>query len=206
MSLQSIKYSRGHLSIIDQLQLPYQESYVEVRTAEEGWHAIKKMRVRGAPAIAIVAALALATEISTLISENRLPSAAENVRDFITEKLRYLVTSRPTAVNLSDAARKLDTLSARIGSEKGSTGYNVASAFIDAAEGMLVNDLEDNQKIGHFGSAWIVKNTIRPGNEKVTVLTHCNTGWVQLFLYHWIILTSDLVVPWQLRGMGRLWA
>ena len=176
MSLQSIRYSRGHLSIIDQLQLPYEEKYVEVRTAEEGWRVIKKMQVRGAPAIAIVASLALANELSALISESRLPSTAEDVRDFIIEKLRYLATSRPTAVNLSDAARKLDMLVTSIGSEKGSTGYNVASAFIDAAEGMLVNDLKDNQKIGHFGSAWIVKNTIRPGHEKVTVLTHCNTG------------------------------
>ena len=181
MSLQSIRYSPGRLSIIDQLQLPYEERYIEIRTAEEGWHAIKDMRVRGAPAIAIVAALALATELVALVSEDRLPYAAEDVRAFITERLQYLVTSRPTAVNLSDASRKLEMLVAKSASEGGSTGLRVASAFIDAAESMLVNDLEDNQKIGDFGSAWIVGNTIEPaaaaGKQKnVTVLTHCNTG------------------------------
>ena len=175
MSLQPIKYSRGHLSVIDQLQLPYEERYVEIHTAEQGWRAIKDMRVRGAPAIAIVAALALATEISSLVSEDRLPSAAENVRAFIAERLRYLVTSRPTAVNLSDAARKLEALVASSAGQKGSTGPGVALAFIEAAERMLVNDLEDNQKIGQFGSAWIIGNTGAP-QEKLTVLTHCNTG------------------------------
>ncbi|TQB67898.1 S-methyl-5-thioribose-1-phosphate isomerase [Monascus purpureus] len=134
------------------------------------------MRVRGAPAIAIVAALALASELSTLITENKLSPIAEDVRVFITEKLQYLMTSRPTAVNLGDAVRKLETTVAKHANREDSTGNSVASAFILAAEDMLAKDLEDNHNIGQNGAAWIVRNAIQPGNAKAAILTHCNTG------------------------------
>src|SRR5687767_1051883 len=103
MSLQSIKFENGHLEVLDQLQLPHVAIYTQVRSSEEAWQAIKEMRVRGAPAIAIVAALGLATELFELVAAKRLSSAPAEVEAFILDKLGYLVTSRPTAVNLSDA-------------------------------------------------------------------------------------------------------
>lgn len=178
MTLQAIKYTDGNLTIIDQIQLPFVEEYIPIRTAEEGWHAIKEMRVRGAPAIAIVATLALASELQRLIANDKLSSVAEEVRFFIVEKLHYLVTSRPTAVNLSDAARKLETLVAEHANKRGSSGRDVATSFIQAAENMLVKDVEDNKKIGDNGAQWIVANALSPDNSKATVLTHCNTGYV----------------------------
>lgn len=45
MSLQSIKYSRGSLDILDQLLLPVQSKYVAVRGVEDGWKVINKMQV-----------------------------------------------------------------------------------------------------------------------------------------------------------------
>lgn len=62
-SLQAIKYERGTLDVLDQLKLPHEHHYDEVSTCEEAFDCIKSMRVRGAPAIAIVAALALAVEL-----------------------------------------------------------------------------------------------------------------------------------------------
>lgn len=62
-SLQAIKYTRGRLDVLDQLRLPHEHHYDEVSTCEEAFDCIKSMRVRGAPAIAIVAALALAVEL-----------------------------------------------------------------------------------------------------------------------------------------------
>ncbi|KAA8652285.1 hypothetical protein EYZ11_009613 [Aspergillus tanneri] len=176
MSLQAIKYTNGSLAILDQLQLPYVERYFTIQTCEEGWHAIKEMRVRGAPAIAIVAALSLASELNNLITNNKLPSQAPDTRALITEKLRYLVESRPTAVNLSDAARKLEAVVTEHAQEVGSTGHSVASSYIRAAEHMLAKDVDDNMKIGQHGSDWIAANAIAIPGSKATVLTHCNTG------------------------------
>ena len=178
MTLQAIKYVDGDLTIIDQLQLPYVEKYIPIRTAEEGWHAIREMRVRGAPAIAIVATLALASELQKIIASKRLSDVAEEVRVFIVEKLRYLVTSRPTAVNLSDAARKLEAVVNEHADKAGSTGHGIAAAFIQTAENMMVKDVEDNKKIGQNGAEWIISNALSSRDSKAAILTHCNTGYV----------------------------
>ncbi|KAF2842977.1 putative translation initiation factor [Patellaria atrata CBS 101060] len=175
MVLQAIKYKRGQLEVLDQLRLPHAEVYETVRSSEDAWHAIKEMRTRGAPAIAIVAALALAAELENLSAANKLSDKAEEVAAFILEKLSYLVTSRPTAVNLADAVTKLSKVVENALSEAGN-GEAMKDAYIQAAEKMLVDDVSDNEAIGKYGAEWILKNGIVQGNSEVSVLTHCNTG------------------------------
>ncbi|KAJ5611515.1 Initiation factor 2B alpha/beta/delta [Penicillium herquei] len=172
--LQAIRYNQGSLEILDQLQLPFVEKYIPIQTTEDAWHAIKDMKVRGAPAIAIVAMLSLAAELHALIAAGKVPESAEETQALIISKLNYLVTSRPTAVNLSDAARKLEALVIGQSKEAGATGLGVVSAFNQAAEHMLGKDLEDNQRIGHHGAEWIKTHATKTGD--VAVLTHCNTG------------------------------
>ena len=110
MTLQAIRYRPSTLSaassleIIDQLSLPHHTTYLPVPTAATAHAAIKQMSVRGAPAIAIVAALSVAVETSALTT---LPATAAEMRAFVEERLEYLLTSRPTAVNLRDAVGKL---------------------------------------------------------------------------------------------------
>lgn len=176
--LQAIKYENGRLEILDQLQLPFVETYIPIRSADDGWHAIKEMKVRGAPAIAIVAMLALSSELHSLGAEGKVPGAADEARDYIAKRLGYLVTSRPTAVNLSDAAGKLKTLVTVQAGLPGATGQGVAAAFIRASEDMLVKDLYDNQRIGHNGAEWILAHARKSDDNTsgVAVLTHCNTG------------------------------
>lgn len=61
--LQATRYTRGKLEVLDQLRLPHEHHYDDVTTSEEAFDCIKAMRVRGAPAIAIVAALAHGVEL-----------------------------------------------------------------------------------------------------------------------------------------------
>lgn len=168
MVLEAIKYTRGSLLILDQLQLPYTTHFDEIHNSTDAWHAIKEMRTRGAPAIAIVAALALAVELTN----SSLSSLREEVADLIIEKLEYLVTSRPTAVNLADAAAKLRKV-VEVARNK---GEDVREAYVNAAEKMLVDDVSDNEGIGKHGAEWIIKNAKYSGEGGVSVLTHCNTG------------------------------
>lgn len=175
MSLQAIKYSRGTLDILDQLKLPHESTYVPIKNSEDGFDAIKRMVVRGAPAIAIVAALALAVELTLLPT---IGSSVEDRREFIFEKLDYLLRSRPTAVNLADAAGKLK----KIVMMEAATAEAVTERYLQAAEKMLVDDVQDNMNIGRFGAEWILQNAAE-GKKKVAVLTHCNTGFaIQLNL------------------------
>lgn len=69
----------------------------------------------------------------------------------------YLTTSRPTAVNLMDAAKKLKVLVAASTLEHGATGYSVCKAVIEACEEMLVQDVKDNRAIGAHGADFLAQ-------------------------------------------------
>jgi methylthioribose-1-phosphate isomerase len=181
--LEAIRYTHAptekpKLVILDQLQLPHTSHYDEITGTKDGWDAIKTMRTRGAPAIAIVAALSLAVELGSALTISQGQAAVAS--EFVKEKLRYLVTSRPTAVNLEDAARKLSKVVDEAAKGDKTTGQAVVDAYTAAAEKMLENDVSDNKAIGKYGAEWIVKNAPKAKDGKVKVITHCNTGYLSL--------------------------
>lgn len=168
-SLQSICYERGSLRLLDQRKLPLETVYLDVKDSTDGWTAIRDMVVRGAPAIAIAAALSLAVEVS-----NRdFNGTSEDASSLLIKKLEYLVSSRPTAVNLSDAVEKLRSLVLKT-VETATEAKTVFQAYIDAAETMLIDDVASNKAIGFHGAKHLRSNL--EGLEKISVLTHCNTG------------------------------
>ena len=128
------------------------------------------MTVRGAPAIAIVAALSLAVELRNL-PPNRFINA-EEAATFIADKLNYLEGSRPTARNLFEATAKLRAIVQS--KQPDSTIEEIITAYIDAAKQMLIDDVSDNRAIGEHGAGWIIKQN--PSLPRFKVLTHCNTG------------------------------
>ena len=188
MVLQAIQYDHGSASappalrILDQLQLPHRTTFESISTCEDAHDAIKKMKVRGAPAIAIVAALALAVELGTLLAKSSLATSAEDSQETIGQRLEYLKSSRPTAVNLGDAVRKLKAVVKNAMAEVDANSESVVQAYIKAAERMLIDDVADNKAIGEHGARWIEANTIagreRKSNktQELKILTHCNTG------------------------------
>ncbi|KAB8336760.1 hypothetical protein FH972_021069 [Carpinus fangiana] len=176
MVLEAIQYVPGRLKVLDQLKLPHQLEYEPVRTVEDAWSAIKDMRVRGAPAIAIVAALGLAVELANMPDQYKNALDAEAMRKTVHEKLDYLVTSRPTAVNLGGAAKILKVVVDETAKQSGSQGLTVLDAYVKAAEQMLKDDVKDNENIGKHGSAWIKQNSPRAQSGPISIVTHCNTG------------------------------
>lgn len=89
--MENIKYVDGTLYLLDQTLLPNEEVYITPKTKEDYFEAIKKLQVRGAPAIGIFAAYAMA-----LID-----------CDDKSELKKYLDSARPTAVNLSWATERM---------------------------------------------------------------------------------------------------
>ncbi|KAG1370033.1 Methylthioribose-1-phosphate isomerase [Cocos nucifera] len=168
-SLQSICYERGSLRLLDQRRLPLETVYLDVRDAIDGWNAIRDMVVRGAPAIAIAAALSLAVEVFNL----DFAGTAGDAASFLVKKLEYLVSSRPTAVNLSDASTKLQNIVLKT-AKTATEAKTVFQAYIDAAEIMLTDDVADNKAIGFHGASFLPCQLKDSG--KLSVLTHCNTG------------------------------
>ncbi|NP_001384762.1 hypothetical protein VitviT2T_016256 [Vitis vinifera] len=169
-SLQSICYKRGSLQLLDQRKLPLETVYLEIKGADDGWHAIRDMVVRGAPAIAIAAALSLAVEVSNL---EDFIGTSDDAASFLNSKLDYLVTSRPTAVNLSDAVTKLKGVI----SNAAATAFEAMSvfqAFLEAAEDMLREDVAANRAIGLYGASFLQSHI--KDSKNLSILTHCNTG------------------------------
>ncbi|KAJ1565000.1 S-methyl-5-thioribose-1-phosphate isomerase [Nowakowskiella sp. JEL0078] len=180
-TLEAIRYHRGSLEVLNQLLLPFETVYEEVKTVAEGHTQIKTMKVRGAPAIAIVAALSLAVDLhihTAHTTTSTLANSSDAVK-YIKQQLTYLKTSRPTAVNLFDAADKLSKVveNAAKTALSGVEGSNfVVKAYLEAAEKMLEDDIKDNKNIGKFGAEFIVKHAKPELKDKIRVLTHCNTG------------------------------
>nr|XP_060623900.1 methylthioribose-1-phosphate isomerase [Anolis sagrei ordinatus] len=193
MSLEAIRYCRGSLQILNQLLLPQQSLYEAVGTVRQGWEVIRSMKVRGAPAIAIVGCLSLAVELHNKATEEE---NVGNLETFVLDSLNYLVSARPTAVNMAQAAQELDRVVRQEAKREGSTVESLREKVICWAEAMLDQDLKDNKSIGDNGAFHLLQ---RVGQDKVIVLTHCNTGSLATAGYG-----TALGVIRSLHAMGRL--
>ncbi|KAL2201666.1 Methylthioribose-1-phosphate isomerase [Sarocladium strictum] len=168
-SLQAVKYSRGSLEVLDQLRLPHEFHYDPVTDRTEAWESIASMRVRGAPAIAIVASLGLAVELT---NREETAESKDKIIAEIDEALDYLKTSRPTAVDLTNA---INQLKARI-RDGTDSAEDVVKAFVEEAEKIFEKDLQSNLAIGDHGANWLKAQVGASSTSQISVLTHCNTG------------------------------
>lgn len=169
MSLKSIIYKEDHLKILDQLLLPHRTEYVDIDNIEDAYNAIKTMQVRGAPAIAIVGCLGLVSDIRN----KTYPDKISFIKD-VEEKLEYLVSARPTAVNMKRASSDVKKEMDEFAKDNGKTETDMKFGIIKLIEKMLEKDISDNENIGNYGAEALIN--INPGVDKLNILTHCNTG------------------------------
>jgi methylthioribose-1-phosphate isomerase len=138
--------TRDVVRLLDQRRLPAEETWLELTSSEEVARAIKDLAVRGAPAIGVAAAYALAVDARRGAGDTALRDSAER-----------LVRARPTAVNLAWAVRRM---SRRIGLG--------AAAILAEAEAIRDEDEAACRTIGALGAPLIP--------PRARVLTHCNAG------------------------------
>jgi len=188
-NLESIRYtnlggSNPHLKVLDQLLVPHEKVYIDVPDVDTAYSVIKTMQIRGAPLIAIVALLGLSVDMhSNTKSKEELDKISSNsdkkgitVLGWIREKMEYLKSSRPTAVNLTNALQELDTaMEDALKKTKSKTAVKdiLCKVVLDYSEFMLERDVKDNKEIGKFGAKAILRKT---GKDKVNLVTICNTG------------------------------
>lgn len=145
--------------IIDQTLLPERFEERDLRALGEICEAIQLLRVRGAPAIGVAAAIGLV--VSLLPSAGLPPS---DLRALARENAARLAASRPTAVNLSWALqRMLERLDASSGD-----GYALLAALREEATALLEEDRAMCRRIGEHGLELIPRGA--------RILTHCNAG------------------------------
>lgn len=156
----NIRYDKDSetLFIIDQTLLPGEEREIPLETAEEMYEAIKALRVRGAPAIGICAAYCL------YVLSRSIPEG-EDFQARLEAHADYLVSARPTAVNLSWAARAM-VETARAHREEPRKA--VLEALYEKAVAIHRDDIEKCTAISEYGLT-----LVKDGDG---ILTHCNAG------------------------------
>jgi methylthioribose-1-phosphate isomerase len=155
-----LEWTDAGVVFIDQTKLPTEEVFVTCKNYQEVADAIRTMIVRGAPAIGVAAAMGVAIGARD-ISES---SIEEFRRDF-DEVCRVIAGTRPTAVNLFWAVRRMQAVF-----EKNSSKPipQIKNILIDEAKHMHVEDIEANRAMGRHGAVLLPSTG--------GVLTHCNAG------------------------------
>ncbi len=114
--------------IIDQTLLPGRIELIALHTAQEIWDAIYLLKVRGAPAIGVAAALGIYLLANRIETED-----FEKFYEKFTEYKEYLDSSRPTAVNLSWALKRMNAVAVKAGREEHKTVAEVKEILHDEA-------------------------------------------------------------------------
>jgi methylthioribose-1-phosphate isomerase len=160
--IKTVEWTKEGIRMIDQRVLPTEEKYLMLRSWEEVAEAIKKMVVRGAPAIGVSAAMGLALGASQSVG-----MSVADLEDDFTYMCQVMGETRPTAVNLFWA---IERMRERFNREKSKTESveEIKASLVDEAQKIFQEDIAANRAIGHFGA-----DLITDGD---TVLTHCNAG------------------------------
>lgn len=160
MSIPTIRWENGVLSIIDQTLLPMTMKHITLETVENVWEAIRSLRVRGAPAIGVAAALGV------IVGAGQLNT--DNLDEFITgvkKTIEYIATSRPTAVNLFWALARMRGVMQLYA---GNSVSDLRQLLLDEALRIMNEDKTTCRNIGKHGAALVP--------DGATILTHCNAG------------------------------
>ncbi|MCX5769064.1 MAG: S-methyl-5-thioribose-1-phosphate isomerase [Candidatus Hydrogenedentes bacterium] len=161
MPVGALRYEGGKLIIVDQTRLPGELVYLTLETRAQVWEAIKKLQVRGAPAIGVCAAFGVLVGIREAKARTTADAVAAGL-----ETAAYLATSRPTAVNLFNALDRMRGLLAQCNTL--ASADEVSSRVEAEAVAMFNEDAETCRSLGEHGAALI--------SDGDGVLTHCNAG------------------------------
>lgn len=159
-AIKPVEWMGNHVKVLDQTLLPTEVKFMEIRTAQQMWDAIKMLCVRGAPAIGVAAGYGVAAAM-----QEHVRKSVETYHAELQKTIDYLATSRPTAVNLFWALDRMK--------EAGSSHRNDANTVTQKAleeQAMAIEQYEENACIA------IGENALTLLKDGMTLLTHCNAG------------------------------
>ncbi len=148
----------GRIDLIDQTLLPGELKVISIHDVETLWEAIRSLRVRGAPAIGVAAAMGVVLGV-------RDASTPELFFENLTSTCKHLAGSRPTAVNLFWALERMRSTAEGL---RGRELADLKQGLLDEARRIRDEDAATCRAIGRAGERLIP--------EGGTVITHCNAG------------------------------
>ena len=159
------------IRVIDQKKLPFFFEIMELRSVDDVYNAIEDMTVRGAPSIG--AAGAFGIYLATLEINSQT-----NIREHLLNAARYLISCRPTAVNLSWAVNYVMEII-----HKDLSSKSLSEIALEAALEICEKEKENCRKIGIHGLKLIQSISKKKKGRPVNILTHCNAGWLACIDY-----------------------
>lgn len=153
--IKAVDWVDGKLVLLDQTLIPIEEKYIHFSDVASIIDAIKRLVVRGAPAIGVAGAYAVVIAMDEATKRNLSPSELEQMIDTIRD-------ARPTAVNLAWAVERVRKLVPE-----------GRDAVLAKAHQVAEEDRLSGDAMGAIGADWLVN---RLGLRPLTLLTHCNTG------------------------------
>lgn len=160
MRIQSIEWDNGRIRILDQTRLPQESAYLLIDNIPDLAEAIRSLRIRGAPAIGVAAAMGVA-----LAACRAGGSQSSAFRVHCRSAMSVLAETRPTAVNLFRALERMDQVLEDSRNES-----------IDDARKRLIREALDIQEEDIAVCRTIGRNGADLLPDPAVVLTHCNAG------------------------------
>jgi methylthioribose-1-phosphate isomerase len=158
--VKTIEWADGKVVMLDQSKLPIEVVYIECEDYLRVAEGIKKLWIRGAPAIGIATAMGVALAAQEITADNYDSFARKLEPAFET-----LLATRPTAVNIRWAVERVRAFLQR---NRDEAVGKLKELLIKEAKKVLEEDIQINRAIGEWGAQFI--------HDGDTVLTHCNAG------------------------------
>ncbi len=162
MRIRTVEWNDGAVRIIDQTRLPGETVYLDLETLEELAGAIKELKVRGAPAIGVAAAMGIAAA-----AWKARKTGPEGLEEALSRADAVLRESRPTARNLFWALNRMRRMWEG-DSNSGLDQTGLPDKLVEEAKLILREDLEISERIGRYGASLF--------EARGAAMTHCNAG------------------------------
>lgn len=180
--IRTLQWTGEALRLLDQTLLPTQTVYVDLTDEKQTWDAIKRLVVRGAPAIGVAAAFGVYLGVR---------NASGDVMGRVNEVCDYLATSRPTAVNLFWAIERIRKVATASSTDQ------IKQNILAECQKMAAEDSAICRAIGEQGYA-LLQKLPRRDDGSLGLLTHCNAG--ALATVEWGTALAPMFVAHE-RGM-----
>ncbi len=154
---QPIAWLGDRVRILDQTRLPHEEVYLDTSDYRQVASAIRELKIRGAPAIGVAGAYAIALGALSIAARSE-----DEFRERLRDVISTIAATRPTARNLFRAIERMEQAAA------GRDSKQIKKALVEEAIKIQAEEAEATRKLSQLGAELIPDNA--------TVLTHCNTG------------------------------
>lgn len=158
--VKTIEWKEDKVIMLDQSRLPLEVRYIECNDYQTVAEGIKKLWIRGAPAIGIAAAMGIA-----LGAQDIKAGSCDDFMERLEPIIQTMLSTRPTAVNIKWAVERIKRL---LSEKREESVSSLKKILIDEAKNILEEDIEINKAIGRYGAEFI--------KDGDTILTHCNAG------------------------------